>query len=83
MGIRVDGNAMLKQLKIRGLEERKELMWHQMLLDGKLPLSLVVGSDSRGCVCISLRKAHIGEIQSSLWPDEMIQKCKSSGIHLL
>jgi aspartate--ammonia ligase len=83
MGIRVDGPAMLKQLKIRGLEERKELMWHQMLLDGKLPLSVGGGiGQSRLCMYF-LRKAHIGEIQSSLWPDEMIEKCKASGIHLL
>jgi aspartate--ammonia ligase len=74
---------MLKQLKIRGLEQRKDLMWHQMLLNGQLPLSVGGGiGQSRLCMYF-LRKAHIGEIQSSLWPDEMIEKCKSSGIHLL
>ncbi len=83
MGIRVDKNAMLEQLKQRGLEERKELMWHKMLLNDELPLSIGGGiGQSRLCMYF-LRKAHIGEIQSSIWPDEMIQKCKVNGIHLL
>ena len=83
MGIRVDKDAMLEQLKIRELEERKELMWHKMLLDGKLPLTVGGGiGQSRLCMYF-LRKAHIGEIQSSIWPDEMIEKCSANGIHLL
>ncbi len=83
MGIRVDKQAMLEQLRIRGLEERKELMWHKMLLNDELPLSIGGGiGQSRLCMYF-LRKAHIGEIQSSIWPDEMINKCKANGIHLL
>ena len=83
MGIRVDPETMLKQLKIRGMEERKNLMWHQMLLNGKLPQTIGGGiGQSRLCM-FYLRKAHIGEIQSSLWPDEMIEKCKMNGINLL
>ncbi len=83
MGIRVDRDAMLKQLKIRGLEDRKDLMWHKMLLDGELPLTIGGGiGQSRLCMYF-LRKAHIGEIQSSIWPEEMLEKCKSNGIHLL
>jgi aspartate--ammonia ligase len=83
MGIRVDRDAMLKQLKIRGLEERTELMWHKMLLDGELPLTIGGGiGQSRLCMYF-LRKAHIGEIQSSIWPGEMLEKCKVNGIHLL
>jgi aspartate--ammonia ligase len=83
MGIRVDKDALLKQLNIRGAEERKELMWHQMLLNGELPLSIGGGiGQSRLCMYF-LRKAHIGEIQSSIWPDEMKKLCKENGINLL
>jgi aspartate--ammonia ligase len=83
MGIRVDREAMLEQLKIRGLEDRKELMWHKMLLNGELPLTVGGGiGQSRLCMYF-LRKAHIGEIQSSIWPGEMLEKCKVNGIHLL
>lgn len=83
MGIRVDKEALLKQLKIRGMEERKNLMWHKMLLEDKLPLTIGGGiGQSRLCMFF-LRKAHIGEIQSSIWPDEMIENCRINGIHLL
>ena len=83
MGIRVDKDTLLKQLKIRKLEERTELMWHKKLLAGKLPLSFGGGiGQSRLCMYF-LRKAHIGEIQSSIWPDEMIEKCRDNNIHLL
>ena len=83
MGIRVDKTALMQQLKYRGLEERKELMWHKKLLNDELPLTLGGGiGQSRLCMYF-LRKAHIGEIQSSIWPDEMIGTCKVNGIHLL
>lgn len=83
MGIRVDKESMLEQLKIRGVQERKNLLWHQMLLNDELPLSVGGGiGQSRLCMYF-LRKAHIGEIQSSIWPEEMKTLCKSNGIHLL
>ncbi|NQU53393.1 MAG: aspartate--ammonia ligase [Bacteroidetes bacterium] len=83
MGIRVDKKSLLEQLKYRGLEERTELMWHKMLLNDELPLSIGGGiGQSRLCMYF-LRKAHIGEIQSSIWPDEMKKECKENGIHLL
>ena len=83
MGIRVDKQALIKQLKIRGLEDRKNLMWHQKLLNDEMPLTLGGGiGQSRLCMYF-LRKAHIGEIQSSIWPEEMIKLCKVNGIHLL
>lgn len=83
MGIRVNKKVLAEQLKVRGLEERKELMWHKMLLNDQFPLTIGGGiGQSRLCMYF-LRKAHIGEIQSSLWPDEMIKKCKVNGIHLL
>jgi aspartate--ammonia ligase len=83
MGIRVDKKSLMEQLKYRGMEERKELMWHKMLLNDELPLSIGGGiGQSRLCMYF-LRKAHIGEIQSSIWPDEMKKECKENGIHLL
>lgn len=83
MGIRVDKHTMLNQLKTRELEERKELFWHKKLLNDELPLTVGGGiGQSRLCMYF-LRKAHIGEIQSSIWPDEMIEKCRVNGIHLL
>ncbi len=83
MGIRVDKNSLMEQLKIRGAEERMDLMWHKKLLEGELPLSIGGGiGQSRLCMYF-LRKAHIGEIQSSIWPDEMINECSKNGIRLL
>ena len=83
MGVRVDKQTLNNQLKIRGQEERKNLMWHKMLLNDEMPLTVGGGiGQSRLCMYF-LRKAHIGEIQSSIWPDEMISKCKVNGIHLL
>ena len=83
MGIRVNESALLSQLKIRGLEDRKNLYWHQLLLGGKLPLTIGGGiGQSRLCMYF-LRKAHIGEIQSSIWPEDMVKICHENGIHLL
>jgi aspartate--ammonia ligase len=83
MGIRVDKAALLEQLRIRKLEGRKELFWHQLLLNDKLPLSIGGGiGQSRLCMYF-LRKAHIGEIQSSIWPDAMVDECRNNGIQLL
>lgn len=83
MGIRVDQKVLMEQLKIRGVEDRKDLLWHKKLLNGDLPLSIGGGiGQSRLCMYF-LRKAHIGEIQSSIWPDEMIETCKANGINLL
>jgi aspartate--ammonia ligase len=83
MGIRVNKEVLAEQLKLRGLEDRKNLMWHQMLLTDKMPLTVGGGiGQSRLCMYF-LRKAHIGEIQSSIWPDEMLEKCRVNGIQLL
>jgi len=83
MGIRVDKTAMLRQLKIRGCMERTKLFWHQKLLKGKMPLSIGGGiGQSRLCMYF-LRKAHVGEIQASLWPEEMIATCRKHNIPLL
>ena len=76
MGIRVDKESLLRQLKIEDKEDRKELYFHQQLLNDKLPLSIGGGiGQSRLCMVL-LHKGHIGEIQASIWPDEMRRECK-------
>lgn len=83
MGIRVDEEALLKQLKIADCEYRKEQEFHKLLLDGKLPYTVGGGiGQSRICMYM-LRKAHIGEVQSSIWPDSMVEECMEKGINLL
>lgn len=83
MGIRVSKEALLKQLTIAKAEDRKELMFHKRLLNGELPLSIGGGlGQSRICMFF-LRKAHIGEIQSSIWPKEMVDECKKNQIVLI
>jgi aspartate--ammonia ligase len=80
MGIRVDKAALLRQLKIAGEEYRADLLFHQRLLNGELPQSIGGGiGQSRLCMFL-LQKAHIGEIQSSIWPEEMKEAAKKSGI---
>lgn len=83
MGIRVDKNALNEQLKIAGAEDRKTLMFHKKLLNEQLPLSLGGGiGQSRLCMYF-LRKAHIGETQTSIWPDEMVNACREKNIFIL
>lgn len=83
MGIRVDEETLEKQLAIAGCEERKELEFHRLLLEGKLPYTIGGGiGQSRICMYF-LQKAHIGEVQSCVWPDRMIEECKRHGIPLL
>ena len=82
MGIRVDRDALLRQLSLRGEQHKASLPFHSMLLEGKLPLTIGGGiGQSRLCMFL-LRKAHIGEIQSSLWPEEMRSACAVAGIEL-
>ena len=81
MGIRVDPPALLRQLELRGAQERKDLFFHRRLLNGELPLSIGGGiGQSRLCM-FYLRKAHIGEIQSSLWPEEMVEAVPGAQYH--
>lgn len=83
MGIRVDKEALLRQLKIEGQEEREKLYFHQQLLTDKLPLSIGGGiGQSRLCMVL-LHKAHIGEIQASIWPQDMRDECKKLGMELI
>ena len=83
MGIRVDKESLLRQLKIEGKEEREQLYFHQQLLNDKLPLSIGGGiGQSRLCMVL-LHKGHIGEIQASIWPDDMRKACKQLGMNLI
>lgn len=83
MGIRVDKEALLRQLADSGKEERKELYFHRRLLSDQLPLSIGGGiGQSRLCM-LYLQKAHIGEIQASIWPEQMRVACREQGINLL
>jgi aspartate--ammonia ligase len=83
MGIRVDPKALDRQLQLTGKQSRKTLYFHKRLLEGNLPLSIGGGiGQSRLCMYI-LRKAHIGEIQVGLWPEDMRKACNTAGIPLL
>ena len=83
MGIRVDREALVRQLKESGKEERLNLYFHRRLMEGSLPLS-VGGGIGQSRLCMSyLRKAHIGEIQASIWPDDMRRECADMHIELI
>lgn len=83
MGIRVSPDSLIRQLEIRGCQERVELNFHKMLISGELPYSIGGGiGQSRLCMFL-LQKAHIGEVQASLWPSAQLAACSSAGITLL
>lgn len=83
MGIRVDKKALLSQLKKAGCEERKDLPFQKAIINEELPYTIGGGiGQSRICMFF-LRKAHIGEVQSSLWPEDMIAQCAENGVQLL
>ena len=83
MGIRVSPESLLMQLKARDCEQRKDLKFHQALLNGELPQSIGGGiGQSRLCM-FYLRKAHIGEIQSSIWPEDMRREALAAGMYLI
>ena len=83
MGIRVDKDSLLRQLQIEGVEDRKDLYFHQRLLQDQLPLSIGGGiGQSRLCMVL-LHKGHIGEIQASIWPEDMRKECEKAGMPLI
>ena len=83
MGIRVDEESLDRQLTIRGCNDRRELPFHKMLLNGELPLTMGGGiGQSRLCM-LMMGCAHIGEVQSSIWDKETIDACEKAGIMLL
>ncbi len=82
MGIRVSPESLKKQLELRGQQGKSTLYFHKKLLNGELPYTIGGGiGQSRLCMYM-LRKAHIGEIQSSIWPDKMREECRKAGIDL-
>lgn len=83
MGIRVDRDSLVSQLKAENAEDRLNFEFHKLLLSGALPLTVGGGiGQSRLCMLL-LQKAHIGEVQVSIWPEKEIAKCKNAGINLL
>ena len=83
MGIRVDEKSLEKQLKEANAENRKEFLFHRMLLNGELPLTIGGGlGQSRICMYF-MKTVHIGEVQSSVWPEEMVQEFREKGIEFL
>ncbi len=83
MGIRVNKESLLRQLTIRNLEARKDLYWHKRLLNGEFPETVGGGiGQSRLCMFL-LHKAHIGEVQASIWPDETLKEAKEKGIYII
>ena len=83
MGIRVDADSLKAQLKLCGEERREKFDYPQKILDGTLPLTIGGGiGQSRLCM-LMLEKAHVGEVQVSIWPEDMIETCKAAGITLL
>ena len=83
MGIRVDPDALDRQLTLAGCDARRELPFHKLLLAGKLPLTIGGGiGQSRLCMLL-LGKAHIGEVQASVWDEQTIQACRDAGVILL
>ena len=83
MGIRVDKEALLRQLDICGCPERAQLSFHRALLNDELPLSIGGGIGQSRFSMFLLQKAHIGEVQASIWPEEQIAECARHNIHLL
>lgn len=83
MGIRVDKEALLRQLKISNCEDRLNLEYHKLIMEEKLPFTIGGGiGQSRICMFF-LRKAHIGEVQASVWSDDIIEECEKNNIFLL
>lgn len=83
MGIRVDPDSLRKQLALRNAEDRLKYKFHSMLINGELPASIGGGiGQSRLCMYL-LQKAHVGEVQASIWPEEQIAECKAADIELI
>jgi aspartate--ammonia ligase len=83
MGIRVDEESLDRQLTISGCDHRRNLPFHKMLLEGKLPLTIGGGIGQSRLSMLMMGCAHIGEVQSSVWDDATIEACENAGIPLL
>ena len=83
MGIRVDEESLARQLELSGCQDRAELAYHKAVLNKELPYTIGGGiGQSRICMFF-LQRAHIGEVQSSIWPDDVLETAKDAGIHIL
>ena len=83
MGIRVDPAALDRQLAAAHCDDRRELMYHKMLLNGELPQTIGGGIGQSRLSMLMLGKAHIGEVQASIWDEETVEKCREAGVMLL
>ena len=83
MGIRVDPDAMDRQLRLAGCDDRRELPYHKMLLAGELPLTIGGGIGQSRVSMLLLGKAHIGEVQASIWDEDTMRICAENGVVLL
>ncbi len=83
MGIRVDPESMDRQLRLSGCDERRALPYHKALLNGELPLTIGGGIGQSRLSMLLLGKAHIGEVQASIWDDETLELCERAGVMLL
>ncbi|MCF8227232.1 MAG: aspartate--ammonia ligase [Bacteroidales bacterium] len=83
MGIRVDKDELLQQLEMTGDNDRLELLFHRRLVDGELPSAIGGGIGQSRTAMLYLKKAHIGEVQSAIWPGEMVDHCRKCGIRLI
>lgn len=83
MGIRVDEASLMRQLEARDCVERKNLTFHKALLNGELPYTIGGGIGQARICMFYLRKAHIGEVIASVWPDDVVQTMEEKGVHFL
>ena len=83
MGIRVDPAAMDRQLRLANCDRRRELPYHKALLNGELPLTIGGGIGQSRLSMLLLGKAHIGEVQASIWDDNTMETCAKAGVILL
>ena len=83
MGIRVDPEALDRQLKLAGCDDRRGLPYHKLLLGGELPLTIGGGIGQSRVSMLLLGKAHIGEVQASIWDKKTIEVCEKAGVMLL
>lgn len=83
MGIRVDPESMDRQLRLAGCDDRRNLPYHRMLLNGELPLTIGGGIGQSRVSMLLLGKAHIGEVQASIWDDRTLKLCEEKGVALL
>lgn len=83
MGIRVDPEALDRQLKLSGKDDRRTLPYHKALLNGELPLTIGGGIGQSRLSMLLLGKAHIGEVQASIWDENTVKVCEEHGVMLL